>query len=242
MAIELILHGDLPRFLPKGRRQQVIPPIRLERKTSVKDFLEALGVIHPEIHRILVNGEERGFTYPVGPNDRIEVFGLDRPTDPTAATLLRPGLPTIRFAVDANVGKLAGLLRMCGFDTFFDPALNDESLAEISRRERRIILSRDHALLKRKKVSHGRLIRHAKPVEQLREIVDLYALRQRLAPFSRCLRCNGHLREVAKTEIIGRLQPLTRKYYDDFRICPGCDRLYWPGSHRERMLKIIEEI
>jgi len=242
MTVELALHGDLHRFLAKERQGPTIPPVRLERRTSIKDFLEALGVPHPEIHRLLINGEDQNFDYLVGSDDRIEVFGLPLPVDPTEESFLRPGVPDIRFAVDANVSKLAGLLRMTGFDTFSDPGLDDGELAEISYQDQRILLTRDNALRKRKKVVHGRLVRHHKPVEQLREIIDLYGLRDKIEPFSRCLRCNDRLREVAKEEIMDRLQPLTRKYYDDFMICPRCDRLYWPGSHRERMVQIIEEI
>ncbi|MFO7606693.1 MAG: hypothetical protein R6W72_10375 [Desulfurivibrionaceae bacterium] len=65
--------------------------------------MNALGAPHPEIHRLLVNDEERDFTYPLGPNDRIEVFGLTRPTDPTEATFLQSGPPRIRFAVDVMI-------------------------------------------------------------------------------------------------------------------------------------------
>jgi uncharacterized protein with PIN domain len=189
-----------------------------------------------------VNGKERPFGYIVVEKDRIEVHGPPRPLDPTETTLLRPGIPKVRFAVDVNVGKLAGLLRMAGFDTFYDPEGDDGELAEISATQERILLTRDHSLLKRKKVVHGRLIRHEAPVEQLREVVGLYGLQERLEPFSRCLRCNERLEVVSKEAVIDRLEPLTRKYYDDFRICPGCNRLYWAGSHREKMQKIIEEL
>ena len=96
--------------------------------------------------------------------------------------------------------------------------------------------------MKRKVVIHGQLIRHSNPADQLREVVGLYGLRDQILPFSRCLCCNNGLQEIAKAEIIDRLQPLTRKYYYDFRICPQCERLYWPGSHRQRMLKLIEEL
>jgi hypothetical protein len=242
MTVELRLHGDLRRFLARDLRTAVIPPLPLDRRTSIKDFLEALGIPHPEIHRLLVNGAEEDFSYLVADHDRIEVRGAPQPVDPAAANRLRPPLAPIRFAVDANVGKLARLLRMTGFDTFFAPTLADAELAATATRQQRILLTRDIALLKRKQVSHGRLVRHQQPVAQLREVLDLYGLRERIHPFSRCLCCNDLLRAISKEEISARLRPLTRKYYDDFRICPRCERLYWPGSHRQRMAKIIEEL
>jgi hypothetical protein len=242
MAVNLRLNGDLCRFLAKGRRQMAVPPLALTRRTSIKDFLEALGIPHPEIHRLLVNGAEKDFNYLVGADDRIEVFGVPPSVDLTEHNHLTPALHPIRFAVDANVGKLARLLRMTGFDTSYDPGLTDAELAETAWRDKRILLTRDIALLKKKVVVHGRLIRHSNPAKQLKEVIGLYGLRDRILPFSRCLCCNGVLEEIAKAKIIDRLQPLTRRYYDDFRICPQCERLYWPGSHRQRMLKFIEEL
>ena len=242
MAVNLLLNGDLCRFLAKGNREMVIPALELARRTSIKDFLEALGIPHPEIHRLEVNGAETDFKHLVAADDRIEVFAVPWPLDLTEPSHLTPALHPIRFAVDANVGKLARLLRMTGFDTFYEPGLDDAALAETAWRDKRILLTRDIALLKRKVVVHGRLIRHSNPTDQLREVIGLYGLRERIRPFSRCLCCNSGLQEITKAEIIERLQPLTRKYYDDFRICPQCERLYWPGSHRQRMLKLIEEL
>ncbi|MCK4839161.1 MAG: hypothetical protein KAS94_10170 [Desulfobulbaceae bacterium] len=242
MSVNLLLNGDLCRFLAKRSREMVIPAIELARRTSIKDFLEALGIPHPEIHRLRVNGEEKDFNHIVAENDRIEVFAVPWSIDLTRHNHLTPALHPIRFAVDANVGKLARMLRMTGFDTFYDPGLSDAELAETAWRDKRILLTRDIALLKRKKVVHGRLIRHSNPAEQLTEVIGLYGLRDQIVPFSRCLCCNNGLEEIAKAEIIDRLQPMTQKYYDDFKICRQCERLYWPGSHRERMLKLIEEL
>jgi uncharacterized protein with PIN domain len=242
MMVNLQLHGDLCRFLAKGQREIVSRPLPLTRRTSIKDFLEALNIPHPEIHQLLVNGQEKDFGHPVAADDRIEVFAVPAPVDLAAANLLRPPLFLIRFAVDANVGKLARLLRLTGFDTFYEPGLTDTELAASAARQQRILLTRDHALLKRRKVVYGRLIRAGKPTEQLREVLELYGLQDKMRPFSRCLICNGILQEIAKDKISGRLLPLTRKYYQDFKICPQCARLYWPGSHRQGMLKIIEEL
>jgi len=242
MAVQLFLHGDLPVFLPKRQRGMKDLTIELTRKTSIKDFLEALGIPHPEIHELIVNDRAERFEYSVGEDDRIEVFPLAPRIDLTTPSLLRPALKEIRFVVDANVGKLARLLRMTGFDVFFSPDLDDGALAGVTEQQERLLLTRDIALLKRKMIVHGRMIRSSDPLEQLREVIDLYGLRDLIKPFSRCLSCNTVLQQTSKEAIIDRLLPLTRKYYHEFMICPGCDRLFWPGSHRERMSKIIKEI
>ncbi len=215
---------------------------RLSRRASVKDVLESLGIPHPEISRLLVNGREAGFAAQAAAYDRIEVFGLAAPVAFRAPSALRPALAGPRFAVDANVGKLASLLRMAGLDTLYDPGLDDGQLAGRAVAEGRIVLTRDRALLMRGIIDHGHLIRECRPVRQLLEVVELYGLKDELAPLSRCLVCNTLLQPVAKDEISSRLQPLTRKYYQTFQICRSCDKIYWPGSHRERMQGVLEAL
>jgi len=143
------------------------------------------------------------------------------------------------FAVDMNVGKLATLLRMAGFDTFYRNYISDPELIEVAGRERRILLSKDKDLLKRKEVVFGYLVREIQPERQLAEIVQLFGLKGQFKPLSRCLRCNGLLEPVGKEEIIEQLEPLTKKYYDSFRKCHGCGKIYWPGSHRDKMLLVL---
>jgi hypothetical protein len=52
--------------------------------------------------------------------------------------------------------------------------------------------------------------------------------------------CNALLEPVSKEAVLHRLQPLTIKYFDEFRLCPSCDQVYWPGSHYTKMLAFIE--
>jgi uncharacterized protein with PIN domain len=243
LPVTVILHDDLAGLTASHRRRPNPLSRELSRRASVKDFLEALGIPHTEIYRLTINGSEADFSAIVGPADRIEVYGPIAPVDPTIPTRLRPEpLAELRFAVDANVGRLAGLLRMGGFDTFYDRRLPDRELAALAARERRVLLSRDLALLKRSAVVFGHLVRAALPYEQLAEIVALYGLADRLRPLSRCLRCNTPLQPVDKAEILDRLEPLTRQYFDDFKSCPDCRRLYWPGSHQEKMLNTLEKL
>lgn len=232
------LEGLLPRRIPPGQ------PVRLtvQRRPSVKDLLESLGIPHPEIGLLLINGREVSFAPVVAEGDRVEAFGLRPVVDLLTDSLLRQGLKAVRFAVDVNVGKLASLLRLAGLDTFYDPGLDDIGLAQAALKQGRVLLTRDRSLLRRKTVVHGHLVRASQPYEQLAEVVHLYGLAGRLAPFSRCLVCNTLLSPVAKSAVLHRLQPLTRKYYDSFRVCQGCDRLYWPGTHRERMEQVLRTL
>ncbi|MDG4476177.1 Mut7-C RNAse domain-containing protein [Thiovibrio frasassiensis] len=209
----------------------------LTRAASLKDIVEALGVPHTEVGRLTVAGKEISFAAPGANNDRLDVYPLCPPVDVSIPTLLRPvPLPSVAFAVDMNVGKLATLLRMAGFDTFYHNDIADPDLVALALREQRILLSKDTDLLKRKEVVFGYLVREIYPEDQLAEVVHLFGLKDQLKPLSRCLRCNGMLQPVAKQQIIAQLEPLTKKYYDSFRQCQGCSKIYWPGSHRDRML------
>lgn len=243
MSVTLILHDDLAGLTARqsGRLHTLV--LELSRRTSVKDFLEALGIPHTEIDRLTINGSEADFAGIVGADDLIEAYGPPCPVDLTLPTRLRPEpLPELRFAVDANVGRLAGLLRMAGFDAFYERQLPDRELAALAAREQRVLLSRDFALLKRRQVVFGRLVRADLPYEQLAEVVRLYGLADKFQPFSRCLRCNTPLLSVAKAEILERLEPLTRQYFHQFKSCPDCRRIYWAGSHQEKMLKTLEKL
>lgn len=236
-------HGDLPSLLSRRFRPGPRVELTLGRRASVKDVVEALGPPHTEIGRLLADGSELDFGHQVREGEEIGVFPPEPPVDVRTATRLRP-LPfrEVRFIADVNVGKLARLLRMLGFDTAYRNDLSDEECAAMAQEEQRICLSKDFRLLKRSKVVHGRLVRAIEPGAQLREVVGFYGLAKAMAPFSRCLRCNQPLEAVAKATILSRLEPLTRTYYDAFERCPGCDRIYWAGSHREQMEQLIATI
>jgi uncharacterized protein with PIN domain len=234
--ITLTFHGNLPELLV--RRLAGSPLVRhtLERRASVKDVVESFGIPHPEIGKLAINGRQIGFDALVANRDDIEIWPLTPPCDVLTPTVLRPGpLTQITFMVDINVAKLAVLLRMAGFDTLYDPDLTDGDLAETAADKKRILLTRDRNLLKRRNVEFGHLVRETEPRQQWLEVVQLYGLADKLQPFSRCLRCNGLLVPVDKQTILHRLEPLTIKYYDLFQRCADCDRVYWSGSHRERM-------
>jgi uncharacterized protein with PIN domain len=115
-------------------------------------------------------------------------------------------------------------------------------LAHISATEQRILLSRDRGLLRRSIVTRGYLVRAGEPREQLIEVCRRFNLYGSIAPFRRCLDCNSLLQGARKDLISHRLPSETRKHYDEFHICSGCNRIYWKGSHYQRMAGLIERI
>jgi uncharacterized protein with PIN domain len=145
-----------------------------------------------------------------------------------------------RFVIDVNLGRLARLLRVLGFDVWWSSDGDDQTLADVSLGQQRILLTRNRALLKRRAITHGPFVRSDHPEEQTLEVIRRLDLRQRLAPFTRCVWCNGRLFAVTKEEVTDHLEPLTRQYYDDFSRCTEYGRIYWRGSHRARLVSFVE--
>ncbi len=226
---------------PPRRGQSVIHAF--EAAASVKDAIEAFGVPHTEVDLILANGKPAGFSYLLRDGDRISVYPVFRSLNLSPLTHLQPRSEgEIRFVLDTHLGRLAAHLRMLGFDSLYRNDCHDEELALISTSQQRTLLSRDRGLLKRSIVTHGYLVREAEPEQQLIEVVNRFELSRLIAPFRRCLHCNAPLRPVAKELVNDRLLPDTRQRYHEFHICPDCDRVYWKGSHYQRMTRLIERM
>jgi uncharacterized protein with PIN domain len=242
-AVTFTFHKNLIALLKKERGSRPSFLHHFEPRASIKDVIESLGVPHPLIGRLLVNGSEVDFNYILLDKDNVRVSPLAPPVNPLSPHLLRPiPLPWIAFVVDVNVGKLALLLRMLGFDTLYGNEIRNGKLAEIASSQKRILLTRDISLLKRKIVMHGYLLQNQNPTRQVIEVVRLYDLGSRMRPMTRCMPCNGLLVPVSKEAIMDRLEPLTRKYYHTFHICRNCGKIYWPGSHHEKIMDSIGHI
>lgn len=225
-----LFQGRLNDFLPHEYKGHTIS-VPFRGRQSVKHLAESLGVPHPEIGRVLVNGQEGSLQIITQDQDRVELH-------PVADGFA--GEP--RFVLDGHLGRLAAYLRMLGFDCLYASDYDDDQLAEIAGREQRILLSRDRRLLMRKSVTDGYCLRSLNSHEQLNEVLRRFDLIQRVKPFHRCLRCNHSLEPVGKEEVLDRLEPLTRQYFKEFHICRACGQIYWKGSHYEKMQKLVKEI
>jgi uncharacterized protein with PIN domain len=175
--------------------------------------------------------------------DRIAAYPMFEALDIGSTARLRPvPLRDPRFVIDVNLGRLARLLRLLGFDVWWSSDADDQTLTDVSLDQRRILLTRDRGLLKRRAITHGLFVRSDRAEEQTLEVMRRLDLKHRLAPFTRCVRCNGRLVAVAKDDVSDHLEPLTRRYYDDFSRCAACGRIYWPGSHRTRLASFVEGV
>lgn len=144
----------------------------------------------------------------------------------------------MRFVVDVMLGRLARWLRILGFDAVYLRDARDETLIRVAEDEERILLTKDARLLQRMRVN-GYLVRSRTWEDQLREVIAEFRLRPLIDAFSRCLECNVPLIEVEKECIAPRLPPRVTECCQEFYLCPSCQRIYWSGTHVERMSEKI---
>jgi uncharacterized protein with PIN domain len=240
--VDLRFYAELNDFLRdawKKRRFRV----ELNRRTSVKDLIESLGVPHTEVEIILANGTSVDFSYIVKDEDDLSIYPMFESVDVSPILRLRDEpLRETKFVLDCHLGRLARYLRQFGFDTLYRNDYSDDDLAEISSTQQRILLTRDRNLLKRSVITHAYFIRDHDPRKQLDEVIRRFDLSSQIIPFGRCTRCNGLVEEVDKQAIADQLEPKTRKYFDAFWQCSNCGQIYWEGSHVQHMQKLTDEV
>jgi uncharacterized protein with PIN domain len=237
---EFRFYAGLNDFIAPAKRQK--PFIySFTPNPSVKDSIEAIGAPHTEVELIIVNGQPVLFDYKLQNGDKVSVYPVFHSLEIQGPPLREPSAE-IKFLVDANIGKMAKLLRMLGFDTYFDFDLPDKEIADLAEREKRIILTRDIGLLKRKNVTHGYFLRKTNIEEQVMETIERFNLLPVMKPFSMCLECNGSIVPVEKNSIQDKLKPEIFADYQEFFNCLDCRKIYWKGSHYDTMLQKIAKI
>jgi uncharacterized protein with PIN domain len=214
-----------------------------QRETTVKHAIESLGVPHTEVDLILVNGENSDFSRILRDGDRVSVYPVFESIDISSITRVRPEpLRELRFVLDCHLGRLAKYLRLPGFDALYSRFGEDAELADVSHREKRVLLTMDRDLLKRSKVERGYLVHDANPRDQLTEVLRRFDLKESFKPFVRCLECNARLETVSKQAVLERVPERVAEWCEEFQRCTGCGRVFWKGSHYERMRGMVEEL
>ena len=149
-------------------------------------------------------------------------------------------LPTL--IADAHLGRLAKYLRLLGYDTAFERDIADRRMLYRASSEKRMLLSRDRALVEIALETGlaAILVQSSSSREQLQEVLARIGDTAGAQPFSRCLECNGDVVSVPKVEIRGQVPEPVFQDFDEYFRCGQCKRVYWKGSHYDRMREFIE--
>lgn len=239
---EFRFYEELNDFLPPPHRKRAFRH-DFDGTPSVKDRIEALGVPHTEVDLILVDGDPVGFDHRLRGGERVAVYPVFERFDLSGVTRVRPEpLRDPRFVADVHLGRLAGYLRILGFDCRYRNDAADAELVTESRAECRILLTRDVGLLRRGAVTRGAFVHATEPRRQLREVLDRFDLHGRIRSLTRCARCNGVLDPVDRSAVAARVPAGVAAEHSRFSRCRDCDRVYWPGGHLTRLRRRLAEV
>ncbi|RAY11058.1 hypothetical protein DPM19_32670 [Actinomadura craniellae] len=223
--MEIRLAPELTLFLPARDRNG---PVRVDADgtSSLGHVVEALGVPLPEVGRLVVDGTEVTAGHRPAAAEIVHVHAVTRP---------QPAPP--RFLLDVHLGTLARRMRLVGLDTAYHNDMDDPELVVQANTERRVLLTQDRGLLRRRALWFGAYVRGSRPDDQFADVLDRFA--PPLAPRTRCTACNGLLDPVAKADVAHLVPEGTRRTQDEFARCRDCDQVYWPGAHSEHLESII---
>ena len=146
----------------------------------------------------------------------------------------------MKYVADAMLGRLAKWLRILGYDTVYFPQVEDRDLVRIARSEERLLLTRDRELTRRRGL-RSLLIESDRLDEQVGQLLRDLDLSVDWS-VSRCARCNTVLRSIGKEEVRSRVPPYVVREHQQFSLCPRCDKVYWKGTHWQKMQRRIEKI
>jgi uncharacterized protein len=147
-----------------------------------------------------------------------------------------------RFLADCNVGRLARWLRALGYDASYHAHIDDGELVREAAAEGRVVLTRDRDLTKRRVIQTGLvraiLIKDDDVREQLRQVFTELGL-DATHSMTRCIECNSELVERPADSVAGRVPPFVRSTQTRYSECPACGRIYWAGTHWQRMHQML---
>ncbi|NUS14576.1 MAG: hypothetical protein HOY69_24785 [Streptomyces sp.] len=223
--------APLRLFLPADRRAEVLA-LTTDGSSSLGHVVESLGIPLTEVGGLAVDGRDVPARHVPEAGEVVDVHAVERPQ-------AVPGAP-LRFLLDVHLGTLARRLRLLGVDAAYESEdIGDPALAALSARERRVMLSRDRGLLRRRELWAGGYVYSDRPEEQLQDVLDRFE--PELAPWTRCVACNGELRDADKDSVRDRLADGTSRTYDVFAECTSCGRVYWRGAHHGRLAEVVEQ-
>ncbi|MEV7319136.1 Mut7-C RNAse domain-containing protein [Streptomyces sp. NPDC093970] len=221
---------ELALFVPHARRTGT-HPLAVDGVSTLGHVIESLGVPLTEVGALEVDGRQVPAGHVPTAGESVSVRAVRRPQQV-------PGAP-LRFLLDVHLGTLARRLRLLGVDTAYESTdIGDPALSARSAAEKRVLLSRDRGLLRRRELWAGAYVYSTSPDDQLHDVLDRFI--PELRPWTRCTACNGLLRKATKEEVADQLKGGTQKSYDVFAQCTECGRAYWKGAHHQQLEAIVE--
>lgn len=143
--------------------------------------------------------------------------------------------PQVSFLCDQNLGRLARWLRIMGFDTEYMRTW-DENAIERARAAGRMLLTRrrDFAADRQSIVLESDFLK-----DQLRCLDKQLKLSEKLLPYSRCSICNASLKCVKAQDVKNLVPEYVSTTRETFVRCTHCLRIYWKGTHTDKMAKAM---
>jgi len=142
------------------------------------------------------------------------------------------------------LGTLAKWLRIFGFDTFYaNSQMDDSQLIDISKNEKRVLITRDKNLLQRAKKEKLKVIEiNTTDInQQINKVINQIKINPSMA-LSRCILCNTELDEIKKDEVEKKVPKRVFDSNEKFWFCPKCKKVYWKGTHYDNMIKKINTL
>ncbi|MFA1541278.1 Mut7-C RNAse domain-containing protein [Actinomadura monticuli] len=232
--ISIRVAGELLMFLPAARRVAV-NRVPFDGTSTLGHLVESLGVPLPEAGPMTIGGAAADPSTRPEAGDEVHVAAVPRPQP----VPLEPGQAAPSFLLDVHLGTLARRMRLLGLDTAYHNDMDDPALVVQANAERRVLLTQDRGLLRRRALWFGAYVRGSRADDQLRDLLDRFA--PVLRPWTRCTACNGTLVPVDKHEVEGALRDGTRRTYDIYGRCADCGQVYWRGAHGDRLEEIVRE-
>jgi uncharacterized protein with PIN domain len=223
---EVSFAAELRLFLRPAHRAGTVR-VAPDGVSSLGHVVQALGVPLTEVGCLMVNGAAVAPGYRPRGGDVAYAGAVVRPQP----------VPTARFLLDVHLGALARRLRLTGIDTAYGARADDDTLIEQANAGRRVLLTQDRGLLRRRALWLGAYVYGARPDDQFADVLGRFA--PPLAPWTRCTACNGLLRPVPKAEVEPLLPRGTRRTYQAFSRCRSCGKVYWRGAHSQRLEALV---
>jgi uncharacterized protein len=146
-----------------------------------------------------------------------------------------------RFIADATLARLAKWLRLLGYNTIIYPGKAGRPMLRVADNEKRIVLTRRHDMQERQFSGILYLLTGKVIGDQVSEVIRKFSLKiDKQKMFSICLKCNEELMSAAKDEARDLVPPYVFANCNIYTRCPGCQSIYWAGTHQRNALHSLE--